>query len=519
MKIFFVIIAVLMLPIGSLKLVGMDTAAYCDYSVGDTVQVYGKSIKEDFNVLLFVDVNSCTLCEQSFIQLLSELRKFHSIECNVYIGGANEVSGFKLLFNNECKVNADPIGAYRSFYHVKKYPFYIITNSKGKIIHLDKAGGTNSGVVSVLNLLNQEAYSSIQNNDNQHQNIVLSSDTILLDKSISSASRYYTAYNKISKQLVIAFAKSGKVFVLDSTYGIKKRYNLISMLKAPFSQCFKPSWIGKDSLVFLYDNFLSYRVFSILDTKTDSLYPVNFNAMYLYKDNNIQLHYEYLFRADNHEVVFPLRQSDHGLKTEPTNCSFLQYNYDSSKYKFCGTLDTIYSKAAMSELYYSVYGMMDNGLIMEKQNLSNMVNMYNLDGTLHHTISLSLDTNVWRYYCEDFPYKGSNQKIISAYNRRSFVDKVYDCGDGTYCFGYLNYHFDSKKDDLTQYTTSYYLHYFDINGMSVYDLDISIPEDRSYPFYLDKNKIGVVSFQDEGLLKVTWYKVHGNSVLKQASVR
>lgn len=494
-----------------------DGIKYCEYNVGDSIPVFTKATKNTIQALLFVDANSCSICEHAFIRLIQDIRRVYTVECNVFIGGADNVSGFKEFIEAGMQVNEDPVGAYRKLYRVIKYPCYILTTSDGRIVCVDKAGSGKSDINTIMSCIYKTLSSTKSNSEQLNKNGLILRKTVSLsmEKSIPLNSRYYTAYNKENGRVAVVYTKSGKVFVYDSTLSLEKTFDIPTLTKNSFSQCFKPRWIGNDSLLILYDNFHTYRVFSVLDIKNSKLTPVHFNAMKLYNNDSIGLHYEYLISKESNKVIIPLHQANNHKNTGKT---LMLYNLIDTSYKIYGVLDSIYYKAKMSDLSYSVLETMDNGYTMEKQNLSDKVNIYTPDGELSCSIALNFDASVWRYYCEDFPYNGTNDKIISAYNKRSFVDKIFNCGNNTYCIGYINYTFDSSHQDLSQYKAAYYLHFFDGNGKSQFNIDFAVPGDKSVPFFVDHNSIGVTCVEGNEF-QVKWYGIDMSKMTLHATMK
>lgn len=122
-------------------------------------EVYKTISKENFDLRLYVftDVNACFVCQSNIPDLLKILSTNNNkVEPVVFFSSTNEKTAKEIAENNKWEYNvvADFNNLYTDYYKVKTLPAFLILDSKGKVLFVDKLGGMKSTAAEILKLAN-----------------------------------------------------------------------------------------------------------------------------------------------------------------------------------------------------------------------------------------------------------------------------------------------------------------------------------------------------------------------------
>lgn len=475
-------------------------------AIGDTINIPIPDAHSQGYFLLFADIYSCSVCMIAANELYRSLPQGDSMKFVLFIGGATDadMKDLRERYGREQTIIADPIGAYRKYYQVHQYPFYILTSASGRILLMDKAGGGN---VSTEEL--QQAMSAIKTSS-----IPQHSRTIKLKRKISiehDDAQLFTRFRislfspKTGSLIVVAHT-ANLLYIIDSVGNIKKKIDVNGLSKPRSLATFMPTWIKEDSVLLLVDTRIDvYRAMYTVNINTGETREIPFQSQFL--DSNLlgiahALHY----MPHKDKILMSLtRMNDH--KLAESDYSFLLYDVATGKSSFCGTPDRPFIDFNLS-LYHGTRFQTDtNSLIYEKQGISRTVNVYTPDGKRIRSFQCNVDTTCWRDLREDCiePQTGTLVEKHRQYAKKSnieylFIDSTQDKLSVVY---YTMDYPDST--DFTRYTMNFFIHRTDTTGNRLLTNDIRLPN-NTIPFYADDTSVGATEFIDNRLF-IVWYDI------------
>lgn len=447
-------------------------------------------------------------------ELFRSLPQGDSIPCVFFIGGATEsdINSMREQYDSNYTIIADPIGAYRKYYKVHQYPFYILTDASGRILLMDKAGGGNVSTEELQQALSAIRTPSASQHNSSHDHITLKRKIpIEYDDGQLFTKFRITLFSPKTQSLVVVAPTVNILYIVDSVGTIKKKIDGNSLSKPRSLATFMPTWIEEDSVLLLVDSRLDvYRGMYTVNINTGETREIPFqNQLRQLLDSNLlgiehALHY----MPHKDKILMGLtRVNDH--KLTDSDDSFLLYDVATGKIEFCGTPDQPFIDFNLS-LYHGTRFQTDaNSLIYEKQGISRTVNVYTPEGKRIRSFQCNVDTTCWRDLREDCveTATGTFLEKHRQYAKKSnieylFLDSTQDKLSVVY---YTMDYPGADSADFTRYNMNFFIHRTDTTGNRLLDHDIRLPN-NTIPFYVDENIIGATEFIDNKLF-IVWYDI------------
>jgi hypothetical protein len=470
---------------------------YTDLKLGEKIQISNDQKNNDFHCFIFLDVISCSLCQQSLINITEIISTKHKINITLFIGGCNKKSIYKITkeYPQNWTIIDDNIGAFKNFYKIKTYPFYFITNNEGEILAMDKAGGN---LINEINLDTILSFNEIKLSENSNILKMQRSNLILLNTiKIENEEDWifgklrYILYSKSSNSFYLLIPKTYSIFKIDTNGLIIKKWKIPIKNTISF---YSPNWIIQDTSIFLVNNsynaYREYLYFNLIDQNI-----INFNInKHLYDSLKLNLHWVNYYSPDLNTFFSSLKPYDNS-KLEKNFKNLILCNLDKNNLIRFGKINIKFQQYKLSDLYYSVfYYDKDKDLLLEIENLTDQLNFYDIKNQkLTKTIKVIFN-EYYKNINKDYNTELSIDKKIDLYNGIPYYDKIFKIGISKYALFY--FYIKRKNNDIDKWSWDYYIHFLNTDLNKNKDVQIPINE---IPFYIDEYFIYTSKFEDENI--------------------
>lgn len=124
--------------------------------IGDSLSTISND-KHQLRLYIFLDQNSCMVCQEIIPQLYDILSKEIVLESIIFFSGNDNeyVRGYAEERNWKYKLIADYNNLYSKYYGIRQLPSYILLDDKGIVLYRDKLGGINTTKNILDSLINE----------------------------------------------------------------------------------------------------------------------------------------------------------------------------------------------------------------------------------------------------------------------------------------------------------------------------------------------------------------------------
>jgi len=478
---------------------------YTNLKENDTIVVYGYR-QHDVHSYFFIDEISCFTCVQSVKNVLALIKKNTKYNVVFFIRASSKQSYENIvkLYNIDKEMAVhDIVGAYQKLYGIKQFPVMMMTNRDGIIQYIGIPGKTSFDSEKINVVLQKSTIPSLKSSiqPSIKQKIVVSSNNYPLKKdhivtctySIKDDKLYLWKFNSHNLYVIQMNGKVEQSFSMDDDYS-----SLFSGTNVPV---LGNGNIHGKNIPFSILNMSGHSTLMSFNTETKKFSEITV----LHQDD-----YTYPFfpiTVINDSIyVSALRYKEKGFpQTWNVTPSFrVIENGIAKKY---GTLDEIVIQYPISRFYHQATATDTAGNIIELENFSEKVRIYNTRGELLYSIKCSFSPKYWNYKWKDyFSQLNVDSPVQSFMNLQDSVTKIaesdgilVDQSTGKLAVVYQKNAINSSNNRYVRY----FVH-FPASTLN----DIALPNDAK-PFRYHKGIIYCIESENEDLY-ITSYQTNQN---------
>ncbi len=480
---------------------------FTDLKVDDYIELLKANKDIDVNFYIFADPSSCYTCLMSINAYYSTISNLFKANFVLFLNSAD--SHYSNLIKEEYKWNfeiiPDPINAYKNFFKIKLMPLFIVSDNNGKILFINKCGGTDVSLNQMISLINEskknKGINEIYSNLTEIKRIKILDDNIQSDNNVSIS--YCSKYNKY----LLLYSNLHKLFIIDSSGKTKKIIDFNKLSNLNTINPFIPKFIYGDSLLLCVDMTVSgdiiYYYLNINNFKVIKLNQLN---KILSKDFDIGP--DFLFNKINNCLV--IIGSPKSKDYIPQESSFLFLTDSKGKLiKLFGKIDSIFYLHNYARIFDAKISSDEYGNIYVIQELTNNIQIFNSDGIYLKDLSCQFGLN-WKKMHNELNIKISPSEWVSINSNNSWLYSISCSVDSIISIIYFNtiYPNDTVDPFSNKAEFRYYLYQMNFDGKIIFN-DLELPKNTK-PIYTDGKSICLLDYSTN-IFEIIWFKIKGNN--------
>ncbi len=469
---------------------------------------------KDGYIFAFVDASSCFTCSFSLGGMARELHEaglqteiiaFMSGKSQAYTDMQKQRNGWGF------EVVADPLYIYRDRFGVKALPYFYATDHTGRILLMDKCGGTHVEQKQIVDALvaararHQAATASPLREMRRTSVLDSAGNPLLVSK------RTFPLWSPTKTVLFDGGMKF--VHVVDTAGRVVRswdlrRYGLLTM--SPL----EPVWAYGDSVILGADVSLSpagRRIMYLMNVNTGEVRDLRYDDTPLRNEYNVLT--KLGFEPTTGRVIAGVRPRKN-QKLTASSPMFLLLDSNAHEIRRVGAPDSIFLRYAMSDAIGLIHRVDRQGNIYECQSPSPLLNIYDRDGNFLRAIypDYGPQRNNFR---EDMPATESQtmQYWVHVNAGASHSMAIFPSANGKEIgLVYMNTEYpQGAADPLTsEARLPMYLHRMTAEGARIGADDIPLPS-NSRPFLVENGTVGLSEIRDDRV-NLVWYRIADGSV-------
>ncbi len=495
-------------------------AVYCEYDIekltelkiGDKVAVWDASAKVDARIYFFTDASACHVCNLAISDIFENLSSKHRIEFVTFLHRADKelIEFTKKHYKWGFDVISDWLGVYMAHYKVKAIPLYIVTDYEGKVLAIDKAGGSKyslhqlDSVVSNEIMMRENAGFTVGTNKFMRE-IKRTRLKFADGRNLSGDYNVDALVDERTGDIYLRTNFRCDIYVLDSNGKMKYEISDIYFKEWDCDFPYQMSWFEKDSVIAVYNLKYPGRVVILFDIINRNIvrkftFSEFISEPYDYRQNS-QIGIRGICLGNSLKFLSYSKFSKLSMKKylTPMDPVLIVFDLNTNNGKVFGVADDLFSNFKAASWFKSKF-IYNHPLIYSIQTFPQIVNIYDLDFKKINSFKLNLGTT-FKLLQEDIMISETrdDEHMTQLTSRISYLYNFpkYDPNHDIFLFNYINWNYPKGVTNhlSREVKKDFYMHLTNSNGTPYFPEDIFM-QNMGQPVHISGKHLWVIEIEN-----------------------